>query len=202
MACVRGSALVDLRRIDAGRAPTLEHEDRALKLDALINRLDAFARAQISLAVIQRELRPVLAADPLDITVSDDAPWAASPAEERLFWRLVYLIETSNDDAPFAPVLAGRLIECLARTASPQITHELMPVMMDQDRLCEIVGRHQREIISRTGFLSVVTESGYPAHIKLWLQHASTDALGELCERLATGRYDLVAAGFNAPPAR
>ena len=201
MACVRGSAPVDLGRIDAGRAPTLEHEDRALKLDALINRLDAYARAEISLAVIQRELRPVLAADPLDITASDDTPWAASPAEERLFWRLVYLIETSSDDAPFLPALAGRLIECLARTASPQVTHELLSVLLDQDRLCAIIGKHQRDIISRTGFLSVVTESGYPAHIKLWLQHATTDALGEMCERLATGRYDLVAAGFDAPPA-
>jgi hypothetical protein len=56
-------------------------------------------------------------------------------------------------------------------------------------------------VISRTGFLSVVAECGYPDHIKLWLQSASHEALGRLCDHLAVRRYDLVAANFEAPPA-
>jgi hypothetical protein len=56
-------------------------------------------------------------------------------------------------------------------------------------------------VISRTGFLSVVAESGYPEHVKLWLQHAPPSALERLRERLEAGRYDEVAAAFGAPPA-
>ena len=39
------------------------------------------------------------------------------------------------------------------------------------------------------GFLSVVAESGYPPHVKLWLEHAGPDALTRLCERLDAGEY-------------
>jgi hypothetical protein len=47
----------------------------------------------------------------------------------------------------------------------------------------------------------MVAESDYPAHVKLWLQHASPVALERLCVQLGADRYDAVAAGFEAPPA-
>jgi hypothetical protein len=46
----------------------------------------------------------------------------------------------------------------------------------------------------------MVAESGYPAHVKLWLQHASARALDRLCAQLSADEYDAVAAGFEAPP--
>ncbi|HET7459099.1 MAG TPA: hypothetical protein VFJ74_15730 [Gemmatimonadaceae bacterium] len=97
--------------------------------------------------------------------------------------------------------LAQRVIDCLARTGSAAATFELLPVLTDQDRLCTIVGRHVRGVISRTGFLSVLAESGYPPHVKLWLEHAEPVHLARLCTRLARGEYDSVMAAFERRPA-
>jgi hypothetical protein len=72
---------------------------------------------------------------------------------------------------------------------------------MDAQRLCAIVEKHRAGIISRTGLLSVVAESDYPAHVKLWLQHASPMALERLCAQLDADEYVAVAVGFEAPPA-
>jgi hypothetical protein len=47
----------------------------------------------------------------------------------------------------------------------------------------------------------MVAESDYPAHVKLWLQHASPIALERLCTQLGADEYDAAAAGFDAPPA-
>lgn len=143
----------------------------------------------------------MLAADPLDVEHSDASRWEESPGEERLFWRLVYLLESQGADAPDLRERAARIVACLERTRSADATHELLPVVIDQPRLCEIIAKHRGGVISRTGFLSVLAESGYPEHVKLWLQHASGDALQRLCERLAAYQYDLVAAAFEVPPA-
>jgi hypothetical protein len=113
-----------------------------------------------------------------------DAPAAAPTAEERQRRRL-----------------AQRVIDCLARTGSAAATFELLPVLTDQDRLCTIVGRHARGVISRTGFLSVLAESGYPAHVKLWLEHAELAHLARLCSRLERGEYDAVMTAFETRPA-
>ena len=96
--------------------------------------------------------------------------------------------------------LAQRVIECLARTGSAAATFELLPIVTDQDRFCTIVGRHVRGVISRTGFLSVLAESGYPPHVKLWLEHAEPVHLARLCERLEHGEYDAVMAAFERKP--
>jgi hypothetical protein len=143
----------------------------------------------------------VLAADPLDVSASDATRWEVAPEEERLFWRLVYLLETERDDSARFRELAGRIVTSLARTGSADVTHELLPVLLDQPRFCAILARHRQGIISRTGFLSVIAECGYPEHMKLWLRHASPHALGRLCERLLAGRYDEVAASFGERPA-
>jgi len=129
------------------------------------------------------------------------APWDAAPHDERLFWRLVYLVESDGEDSASLRETISRIIESLDRTSSAEITHELLPILLDQNRLCIVVTKHSAGIISRTGFLSVLAECGYPDHIKLWLQSASLDALGRLCDQLASSEYDLVAASFEVPPA-
>jgi hypothetical protein len=114
---------------------------------------------------------------------------------------LVYLIESSDaDDADFRN-RARRIVASLDATRSAATTHELLPVILDAPRLCLIAQKHRAGIISRTGLLSMVAESGYPAHVKLWLQHASAIALDRLCAQLSADEYDAVAAGFEAPPA-
>ena len=81
------------------------------------------------------------------------------------------------------------------------MTFEMLPVITDQDRLCAIVGKHTHGVISRTGFLSVLAESGYPPHVKLWLERAGPEHLALLCDRLDRAAYDEVASGFERRPA-
>jgi hypothetical protein len=160
-----------------------------------------YAGSVISIEVVRERLRPVLLDDPLDITLTDAAPWDTAPHDERLFWRLVYLIEAVATESPSLRETIFRIVESLARTSSAETTHELLPILLDQDRLCIVVAKHRAGIISRTGFLSVLAECGYPDHVKLWLQSASPDALGRLCDLLTSHKYDLVASSFEVPPA-
>jgi hypothetical protein len=171
-----------------------------VELRELVELLRDYAAGVIPLAIIDERLGPVLAADPLDVTASDPVPWERAPDETRLFWRLVYLIESSDADATDFRDLARRIVATLDATGSAATTHELLPLVMDAPRLCAIVRKHRAGIVSRTGLLSMVAESDYPAHVKLWLQHASPVALERLCVQLGADRYDAVAAGFEAPP--
>jgi hypothetical protein len=171
-----------------------------MTLRELAASLRELADGIITPAELQARLDPVLGADPLDVAASDATPWEENHHDERLFWRIIYLFESDGVDDPRMPDTARHIVDALERTGSAQTTLELLPVILDQARLCTIVARHVAGVISRTGFLSVVAESGYPDHMKLWLQHASYEALARLCERLADGRYDAVAAAFEMPP--
>ena len=171
-----------------------------MELRELVELLREYAVGTIPLATIHERLGPVLAEDPLDVSASDAEPWERAPDDARLFWRLVYLIESADEDSPDLRDRARRIVASLDATASAGTTHELLPVILDAPRLCTIVEKHRAGVVSRTSFLSVVAESGYPAHVKLWLQHASSSALERLCARLDGDAYDAVAAAFEAPP--
>ena len=189
---------------------------RRMTLADLTRRLDDFADRRLSRGELQQWFDAVLAADALGAERSDSAPWDVAPDEARLFWRLVYLFEAEDDvedgeggegrDGDGAGAaeqrrLARRLVECLARTESAAVTFELLPILTDQERFCTIVGKHARGVISRTGFLSVLAESGYPPHVKLWLERAEPTHLARLCERLEQSAYDEVADAFERRPA-
>jgi hypothetical protein len=170
-------------------------------LSTLTEHLRAYAARDLSREELQGRLAPVLAADPLDVAESDSTPWDQAHNEARLFWRLVYLFETEDaDEEEELRRLAGRVVECLTRTGSAVTTFELLPVIADQERFCAIAAKHAHGVISRTGFLSVVAESGYPAHLKLWLRHAGPEALERLCQRLAAGDYATAAASVERAP--
>ena len=172
-----------------------------MTLAALTEHLKAFAAGELTREALQEHLAPVLAADPLDVALSDSTPWDHAHNDARLFWRLIYLFETEEaDEEEELRRLAGRVVACLARTGSAATTFELLPVIADQERLCAIAAKHARGVISRTGFLSVVAESGYPAHLKLWLRHAGPAALRRLCERLAAGDYATAAESIERAP--
>jgi hypothetical protein len=172
-----------------------------MTLADLAEHLRTFAEGRLTREELQTHLVPVLAADPLDVAKSDSDPWDRAHHDARLFWRLVYLFETERaDDDDALRRLAGRVVECLARTGSAATTFELLPLIADQERFCAIAAKHGRGVISRTGFLSVVAESGYPSHLKLWLQHAGPAALDRLCNRLAAGDYATAATSVERPP--
>jgi hypothetical protein len=183
-----------------------------MTLADLTQRLDDFAHARTSHAELQEWFDTLLAADALGVERSDSAPWDVAPDDTRLFWRLVYLFESDEEERIRESVgdgegsesprrrFARRVVDCVASTGSAATTLELLPILIDQDRFCAIVGKHARGVISRTGFLSVLAESGYPSHIKLWLEHAEPAHLERLCERLAQGAYTEVATAFARRP--
>jgi hypothetical protein len=171
-----------------------------LTLDDLRHHLRRFIAAEIGLAELHGLMTPILAADPLDIEESADAPWESSPDQTRLLWRLIYLFESGTDEVELR-THAARIVACHEATRDAAVTYELLPLLLDQDRIRGIIGKHVEGIISRTGFLSVVTESGYPAHVKLWLERASVPALERLAARLASGAYAEVAQALERRPA-
>ena len=172
-----------------------------MELPELADLLRDYAAGVMPRATLSERLRPVLAADPLDVADSDPVPWDHAPDEARLFWRLVYLVESGEEDGPEFRDRVRRVVAALDSTRSAATTHELLPIVVDARRLCQIVAKHRAGVISRTSFLSVVAESGYPDHVRLWLQHASPMALARMCAQLEADDYSAVAAGFEAPPA-
>ncbi|HEX6631408.1 MAG TPA: hypothetical protein VF048_09965 [Gemmatimonadaceae bacterium] len=171
-----------------------------MTLDQLTLRLRSFADGELTIEGLRESFLPVLEADPLDVGESDARPWEEAPDDARLYWRLVHLFDTAPDaDAPALRRTADRLVRALADAGSAT-TLELLSVILDQDRFCRIVEKRSLGIISRTGFLSVVAESGYPPHVKLWLQHAGPEALARLCGRLGAGAYGEVAGMLERVP--
>jgi len=180
-----------------------------MTLSDLAQRLDDFANARTTHAELQQWFDALLAADALGVEGSDSVPWDVALDDTRLFWRLVYLFESedaemqaeqgSEGESPRRR-FARRVVSCLSSTASAATTLELLPVLIDQERFCAIVGKHARHVISRTGFLSVIAESGYPPHVKLWLAHAEPAHLERMCDRLERGAYGEVAKAFERRP--
>ncbi len=170
-----------------------------MSLDDLVTQLGRYARSELELGALRDWFAPVLAADPLDVEQSVEDPWRDAPDESRLFWRLLHLFGEEGGEEP-ERAHAARVVGCLASTGAAAATLELLPLLLDQDRLVEIVARHLAGVISRTGFLSVVAESGYPAHMKLWLEHASPAALAELAGMLRGGAYLEAASALERRP--
>ena len=171
-----------------------------MTLTDLTSLLDRYAAGELSLAALQAQFAAVLAADPLDVEESDAEPWNDAHQESRLSWRLIYLFDAEAEDGEAPRRLAAHVVRCLARSGSADATFEMLPLLVDQERFCEIVGKHRAGIISRTGFLNVLSASGYPPHVKLWLEHASPFALDRLCAMLGAEAYDLVVAAFDRAP--
>ncbi|HEX6058037.1 MAG TPA: hypothetical protein VFZ11_03380 [Gemmatimonadaceae bacterium] len=169
-------------------------------LPDLVTRLRSYADGTISRSELDAWLLPIFVADPLDVAQSDAAGWERAPDETRLFWRLAYLIDSAAGDEAETRRLVGRVVRCLERSRSAATTLELLPLVADQERLCRVVARHAQGIVSRTSFLSLVAESGYPPHVKLWLRHADGEALARLCARLAEGDYEVVAPMLERAP--
>lgn len=167
----------------------------------LAAKLDGFAAGTTTWGELDAWIEAVTSSDPLDVTRSPSTEWDTAPDEERLFWRWVYWIEATPSADPERRRVARRFLTCLASTGSAAVTLELLPMVLDQDRLCTIIDRHVHGIITRVSLLSMIAESGYAPHAKLWLEHAGTDALRALCGALERGDYAWVARALERAPA-
>jgi hypothetical protein len=171
-----------------------------LTLDDFSLQLRRFTAGEIGLPELVEWIAPILAADSLDIEESADPAWESSPDETRLLWRLIYHFESATDEAALRAD-AARILGFHDATRDAAVTYELLPLLLDQDRLCAIIDKHTAGIISRTGFLSVVTESGYQPHVKLWFARASARALERMAARLAACAYGEVVQALERRPA-
>lgn len=170
-----------------------------MSLQELTAQLRRWTSGEIGLLELQDWFTPILSADSLDVEESDAQPWEHAAEDTRLFWRIIYLFEAGEDEASLR-LDAERIVACLDSTGDASATYELLPLVLDQDRLTTIVTKHLAGTISRTGFLSVVAESGYPPHVKLWLANASGTALDRLADRLAGAAYGEIVAMLEKPP--
>ena len=162
--------------------------DRGVSLQALTTELRRFSASEIGLAELHAWFNPILVADSLDVEESDESPWLHAAEDTRLFWRLVYLFEAGGDEDSLRSS-ASRIVQCLDSLGDASATYELLPLVLDQDRLVMIVAKHLRGTISRTGFLSVLAQSGYPPHVKLWMERAAPSSLAEVGSLLERGSY-------------
>ena len=170
-----------------------------MTLDDLSTLLAQYAAGEGTLAALQARFAPLFGGDPLRVELSDSAPWDAAPHDARLLWRLVYLFDVQADEGDAARRLASRVVRCL-ETSDAAETFELLPLLLDQERFLGIAAKYRAAVITRTGFLSVLAESGYPPHVKLWLEHAGPAALEALEGDLAAQRYDRVLAALARRP--
>ena len=172
-----------------------------MTLADLAELLDSYATGGIDLGALQERFASVVVADPLDVEHTDPGPWERAPDDMRLLWRLIYIFESIVNDSVEPRDVARRIVRCLAATGSPDATYELLPVILDQERLSSVIAKHRRGIISRTGFLSMLTESGYPSYVRLWLEHASMAAATRLSAMLDSEEYAAVTMTLERPPA-
>lgn len=175
-----------------------------MTLAELTERLQGYAEGSLAGDELRAWLDALLVADPLDIESSEAEPWEAAPDETRLFWRLVYLFEhhTGHEGEDDQRRRAGRIVRCMRETGCAATVSELLPLVEDQERLGAILRKHLSGVISRTGVLSVIAESGYPPHVKLWLANAGPGALLGLVDALTASDYATVRRLLDAPPAR
>jgi hypothetical protein len=171
-----------------------------MSLHALTEQLRRFVAREIGTTDLAEWFTPILVADSLDVEESDASPWEHAAEDTRLFWRLVYLFEAGGAEAALR-LDAERIVACLDSTHDASATYELLPLVLDQDRLTTIVTKHLSGTISRTGFLNVVTESGYPPHAKLWLERADPAALRRLADLLSANAYGDVTRALERRPA-
>src|SRR5687768_1969115 len=109
-----------------------------MTLADLAIRLRRFAEGEITLESLRLTLLPALDADPLDVSRSDPEPWSSAPEDSRLYWRLIHLVETADaEDEAALRRTAARLVRSV-EDAGSATTLELLRVILDQDRFCEI----------------------------------------------------------------
>ena len=183
----------------SGRASGSGDEVRRVSLQDLTAQLRRFVRGEIGVTDLAEWFTPILVADSLDVEESDASPWEHAAADNRLFWRLVYLFEAGGAEGPLRRD-AERIVACLDDTRDARVTYELLPLLLDQDRFTTIITKHLSGTISRTGLLSVVAESGYPPHAKLWLAHAGAGALARLADLMSVNAYADVARALQQRP--
>jgi hypothetical protein len=113
------------------------------------------------------------------VFVSDEFPGPC--CDELLLNRLMFLFEDESLPASAHVSNVGLIAEALESTLSNGRVLDLFPLLVGHRRLCAVVEKYRNGVLSRTSFLSFVSELRYSAELKAWLQKARPEDLGALC---------------------
>jgi hypothetical protein len=109
--------------------------------------------------------------------------------DETLVFSIAFLFEDESLDESKHMRNASRLVHALQDVESNAVLLERLPIITDQDRLCQIVDRFRDGKISRTGYLSAISNSRYSRRVKHWLANVDAIALAEFCAALTLCDY-------------
>lgn len=137
-------------------------------------------RGEISPEELRRWMTPAL--------VAAEVP---SPLKDRLLvTRIAFLLEDESLTEEEHRALAGRLWSALQSAVPNERVLAVVPLLVKAERLRNIVSALQTGRMSRTSFLSFLTESRLPEPLRTWLTRASVRRLQELTLALERGALE------------
>jgi hypothetical protein len=117
-----------------------------------------------------------------------------SDLDTPLIMKVSNLFEDASLSEDQRMTLLSRVLRVLQGPLHPDDAVELFPLLMGQDRLCDVVAKHRQGVISRTGFISFVSSARFSAATKRWLLGTTSEGLAYLCRLLQSGDYEEVRA--------
>lgn len=150
---------------------------------------------------LRRWLTPYLIAFAPERPEDENPSWDPDADDKALFWNLVHLFDdhsyTDLEHRQLATQVA-HLIRCIPSAATAL---DVLPLIQRQTKLCEVISKHRTGIISRNGFLSVVSKNFQFDAVREWLAEANPASLDELCANLRSHDYLAVEKQLSRPPA-
>lgn len=128
---------------------------------------------------------------------TEDEPWRSSDDEASLLLWLVHVADTNLEPEEESRRTVSRALACYEAVGAEE-TLALMRLIFDQDRLCGILDKVERGVISRTGLLNVLSSARYDLSIKAWLADATPERLRYLRRLLSAESYGEVPALFRS----
>lgn len=160
----------------------------------VIQRLAAYASGQLSREDFVGWITPIYTDDSLfPDEGTESEPWLSSDDEASLLLWLIHVADMGEGAEEEKRRDIARALACYYAVGAEE-TLVLMRLLFDQDRLCDILAKMEQGIISRTGFLLVLSKASYDKSIKRWLTETTPEGLRYLRRLLVEESYDEVMA--------
>jgi hypothetical protein len=120
-----------------------------LRLEDLSTQLAQFVSGEQSLESLQRWLTPVLVEDGGNV----------EPESRELFLRVLYLVDDDSISVETRRHLSDRVLRTLRLGSGVEILDEWFEFIMRRDQLKDLLGKLLGGVISRTSYLSGISEA-------------------------------------------
>lgn len=150
---------------------------------------------------LRRWFTPYLVAFPPPRPENEEPTWDPEAGDKAFFWNLVWLFEDDGFTEIEHRELAAKVVQLFRCIPSSATALDVLPLIRREAKLCEAIGKHRAGVISRTGFLSVISENFRFESVRGWLSEATLPSLEELCANLHSGDYLAVEQQLPRPPA-